>query len=211
MVDITSSLESGGFCVVADVVDRTMIANLRSELDQLGAVVGARDLLKHSLFQDLAMQLRSHSELSPALSELGAIQCTSFTKTAERNWSVRTHQDRVIPMTGERQWKTVATKEGMPFVRPDPAFMSQLVAVRINLDDATEGDLEVMEASHHGELTPVRSQLTRVHVGEGGVLLMKPLLFHASSKLKMSKKRRVIHVVFGPKALPDGHNWVHCL
>lgn len=40
-----------------------------------------------------------------------------------------------------------------------------------------------------------------------GVLLMRPLALHASSKATGSSRRRVLHFVYGPLALPYGLRW----
>ena len=39
-------------------------------------------------------------------------------------------------------------------------------------------------------------------------MLMRPLLLHASSKATGASRRRVLHFVFGPPALPHGLAWV---
>jgi hypothetical protein len=39
------------------------------------------------------------------------------------------------------------------------------------------------------------------------VLVLKPLLLHASSKASMPSQRRVLHFVFGPPVLPFGLEW----
>jgi len=44
-------------------------------------------------------------------------------------------------------------------------------------------------------------------VSKGGVLLMRPLLVHASSKSLTMEPRRVLHFVFGPPQLPGGLAW----
>lgn len=54
-----------------------------------------------------------------------------------------------------------------------------------------------------------RSDLGEVHVSvpRGGVMLMRPLLLHASSKISANKPRRVLHFVFAPAIPPDGLRW----
>lgn len=41
----------------------------------------------------------------------------------------------------------------------------------------------------------------------GDVLLLRPLLLHASSKSSGSSRRRVLHFLFGPRELPQGMRW----
>jgi len=44
-------------------------------------------------------------------------------------------------------------------------------------------------------------------VKKGGVLIMKPLILHASKRTENQKNRRVIHVEFTDQELPNGLNW----
>jgi hypothetical protein len=46
-----------------------------------------------------------------------------------------------------------------------------------------------------------------VPVERGGALLMRPLILHASSKAAVPNGRRVLHFLFGPRALPLGLRW----
>jgi hypothetical protein len=49
--------------------------------------------------------------------------------------------------------------------------------------------------------------LVSCSVERGGALLMRPLAWHASSKATGTSRRRVLHFVFGPRALPYGLEW----
>jgi hypothetical protein len=44
-------------------------------------------------------------------------------------------------------------------------------------------------------------------VPKGGVMLMKPLILHASNKSTSERNRRVIHLEFSDIDLPDGLDW----
>lgn len=73
----------------------------------------------------------------------------------------------------------------------------------------------VVPGSHRlGRLIPAQASLVReirgdcpVPVAAGGVMLMRPLLLHASSKASIDSPRRVLHFVFGPPTLAEGLNW----
>jgi hypothetical protein len=41
----------------------------------------------------------------------------------------------------------------------------------------------------------------------GGVLVMRPLLLHSSSKTRVQSRRRVLHFLFGPSELTCGLRW----
>jgi hypothetical protein len=47
-----------------------------------------------------------------------------------------------------------------------------------------------------------------VAVPRGGIMAMRPLLLHASSKASNDSPRRVLHFVYGPPDLPEGLRWV---
>jgi hypothetical protein len=47
-------------------------------------------------------------------------------------------------------------------------------------------------------------------VAPGGGMALRPLLLHASSKATGTSRRRVLHFVFGPPALPCGLEWGAC-
>jgi hypothetical protein len=44
-------------------------------------------------------------------------------------------------------------------------------------------------------------------VPKGAVLLMRPLLLHASAPAKNPRHRRVIHLEYAANPLPDGLQW----
>jgi hypothetical protein len=108
-------------------------------------------------------------------------------------------------------------KEGAWYVQPPVALLEQLVAVRVHLDEcrAEDGALRVLAGSHAGgRVEPAdaasmfRSQpSTLCALARGGAMVMRPLLLHASSKATGSSRRRVLHFLFGPAALPFGLRW----
>jgi ectoine hydroxylase-related dioxygenase (phytanoyl-CoA dioxygenase family) len=84
-----------------------------------------------------------------------------------------------------------------------------MLTLRLHLDDMTEenGPLKVLPGSHRGgaERSPVTILGHR-----GDVLLMRPLLSHASNKSheNTTQHRRILHFEFsGIEELPDGFAW----
>lgn len=153
-----------------------------------------------------------------------AVQCTYFEKSAGQNWLVAMHQDLSIPVaervsgSGLQGW---SEKEGELFVQPPTAVLERLVAVRLHLDECspTDGPLRVVPGSHtSGRLGPDAASRRRDLHGEvvctarrGDVLVMRPLLLHASSKAHGTSRRRVLHFLFGPRHLPLGLAWRHAV
>ncbi len=129
------------------------------------------------------------------------------------------HQDVSIaiqPNAAAIQWG-ITHKEGLSFVQPPVEILEQLVALRVHLDDCTldNGPLKVVPGSHQqGRLTDPMIAKLRDHSGEivclvpkGGVLVMRPLLLHASSKMALPHRRRVLHFLCGPRQLLHGLVW----
>ncbi len=111
-----------------------------------------------------------------------------------------------------------SVKGGRHFVLAPAALLAQMVALRLHLDDATEADggLRFVPGSHRaGVLDDAAVATWRRQRGEvavdaraGDALLMRPLALHASSKATApSGRRRVLHVLFGPRELLLGLRW----
>jgi len=91
-----------------------------------------------------------------------------------------------------------------------------MLAVRLHLDDCDESNapLRVIPGSHLlGRLSADRiAQISKqpeitCAVKAGGVMLMRPLLLHASSASRSPGHRRVIHIEFASRPLPAGLQW----
>ncbi|MFG6413528.1 phytanoyl-CoA dioxygenase family protein [Roseateles sp. DC23W] len=195
-------------------------------IDQLGALpagtAGERELLDRPWCQALARRLTDHPALRLQLpADAVAVQCTLFEKSTERNWLVFLHQDLVIPVA-ERVTHPALTvwsvKGGRHFVLAPPHLLARMTALRLHLDDATaaDGGLRFVPGSHQaGVLDDAGALHWRHQAGEvavdaraGDALLMRPLVLHASSKATTTVgRRRVLHFLFGPAALPYGLRW----
>jgi ectoine hydroxylase-related dioxygenase (phytanoyl-CoA dioxygenase family) len=149
-----------------------------------------------------------------------AVQCTAFDKSPTKNWLVSLHQDLGIAVkhrVESTECSGWSEKEGQVYVQPPVRVLEYLVAVRVHLDECpTEsGALRVVAGSHAfgrldlAQVVELRTERgeTVVPVARGGVLLMRPLLLHASSKAVEPNRRRVLHFVFGPPRLPLGLEW----
>lgn len=152
-------------------------------------------------------------KISPGLLLVKAIY---FDKTPDANWYVTWHQDitinveKKIETSGFTGW---THKQGVISVCPPEEYLRDIITVRVHLDDADEnnGALKVIPGSHNKKLTDeditLISQNSIPHVCEvsaGGVHIMRPLLLHASSKASTQKHRRVVHLEFTARELPNG-------
>ena len=210
MATLSKNFARQGVAVVPGVIDSDTCVDLLSTVREVSGA-GSRTLLDSASIRDVARRLRNDEGLGDLLGGLVAVQCTAFVKTAERNWAVRLHRDRVIPVHGQGCWASAGLKEGMHCVRPPLQFLQRFVAVRLSLDGAPEGDLQVVPGSHADSRMPVRSEAQPVPVPQGGVLLMKPLLAHASTKLREVASRHVLHYLFAPLRLPSDYRWYYAV
>ena len=182
---------------------------------------GSRNLLQHGWCRDMARQLRTDPALASMMeADLVAVQCTYFEKSATRNWLVPLHQDVSIAVAARVDDASLSgwsCKEGTWYVRAPLPVLEKLIAVRVHLDPCgpDDGPLRVVPGSHrHGVVSDTAAAALRDVSGEvvclapqGAVLVMRPLLLHASSKGGGESRRRVLHFVFGPRALPAGLHW----
>jgi hypothetical protein len=183
---------------------------------------GVRDLLNQApKVRTLADSNPIRSLLVPLLGENAQpVRGILFDKTKEANWKVTWHQDLTIAVTkrievdGFGPW---SVKVGIQHVQPPVRVLENMVAVRIHLDDTDEanGALRVIPGSHrNGRLkaerisaltAATRSVMTKA--ARGDVLLMRPLILHASSVGTEPRRRRVIHLEFSAETLPGGLEW----
>jgi hypothetical protein len=202
-----------GFAVVASVFDAAEIDGITSDLDRASlqrSRAGARHLLSVPAIAALARDAR--------LTELAAevLRCdpvpfgaTLFDKSSEANWLVVWHQDTALPLIERRDtagWGPWSTKGGITYAHAPASALSQVVALRVHLDASTEdnGPLRVLPGTHSlGVLTDqqVHSAAERIEsvtctIERGGVLIMRPLLVHASSKVSSAAPRRVLHLEY---------------
>ncbi len=221
-MSITQRITEHGFAVLAPVLSDTECDALADHMaGGASASGGTRTVLQHAWCRTLAGQLRQHPLLSPLLTpDMVAGQCTYFEKSAARNWLVPLHQDLSIPVAHRLDHPSLgpwSQKEGALFVQPPSTLLQQLIAVRVHIDACTanDGALRVLAGSHRlGTLdTDATAAARQTHteqectVARGGVLMMRPLLLHASSKSSGSSQRRVLHFLFGPATLPLGLQW----
>jgi len=217
-----SEFKKSGYFVIPGVIDAVMSRQLGSFLGTgTKGGVGSRNLLDQTWCARLAAALREDKRLRSLLPRGAvAVQCTLFDKSAAKNWLVALHQDLSIPV-GEQvespELSGWSEKEGQLYVQPPIKVLEQLVAVRVHIDDCPpeSGALKVVPGSHlQGHLDQKRAEALRQQLGEvavpmsqGGALVMRPLILHASSKATQPAPRRVLHYVFGPRVLPLGLRW----
>ncbi len=141
-----------------------------------------------------------------------------FDKPEKSNWFVSYHQDLTISVDKKQEAKGFGnwtTKYNQFAVQPTLDILENIFTIRIHLDNTDEknGALKVLEKSHLKAINRIDNLILKdekevfCNVNSGGIMLMKPLIFHGSNKTTNEKNRRVIHIEFSNKKLPNDLNW----
>jgi ectoine hydroxylase-related dioxygenase (phytanoyl-CoA dioxygenase family) len=145
-----------------------------------------------------------------------------FDKPGSSNWFVAYHQDLTISVTDRHDIPAFGpwtVKQGQFAVQPPPELLEQNFTIRIHLDDTDKGNgaLRVIPGSHKkGIYRPENIDWSNeteqtCDVPKGGIMIMRPLLLHASSRSTEDRRRRVIHIEFAASELPVPLKWAERL
>jgi ectoine hydroxylase-related dioxygenase (phytanoyl-CoA dioxygenase family) len=223
-MSLAQRIESDGFALVSDAVSQQ---SLRRVIDALNAVgttngrAGRRNVAEEiPEVRELASAAALHALARQVLlSSSFVVRVLLFDKTASANWSVGWHQDTVIAVRERAEapgffgW---SVKAGVPHVHPPAEILDKMLTLRVHLDDCGEenGPLRVIPGSHrNGRLSDeaiadwVASPEAVCPLRAGGVLLMRPLILHASAPASAPQHRRVLHLEFAADPLPHGLEW----
>jgi ectoine hydroxylase-related dioxygenase (phytanoyl-CoA dioxygenase family) len=144
------------------------------------------------------------------------IRATLFDKSLRSNWLVVWHQDTALPLLerrGQSGWGPWSIKDGVNYAHAPAHALEKVLALRIHLDDSTasNGPLRVLPDTHKlGVLTDdqihaLAEQTSPISciVSRCGVLAMRPLVIHASSKSTSEVPRRVLHIEYASSSFVD--------
>jgi ectoine hydroxylase-related dioxygenase (phytanoyl-CoA dioxygenase family) len=134
---------------------------------------------------------------------------------------VRWHQDVTLCVSERIEipgWGPWSAKQGLPHVQAPARVLAQMLSLRLHVDANTRetGALRVISGTHRlGRLS--QQDIDRLRATQeaeicegpaGSVLVMRPLLLHASSPAARPSHRRVLHFEFAPDdLLPSGLSW----
>ncbi len=141
-----------------------------------------------------------------------------FDKPEESNWFVAYHQDLTISVNKKLEidgFSNWTVKQNQFSVQPNEEILKNIVTIRIHLDDTNEenGALKIIPKSHEEGIVRLDTfdfknyEEISGNVQKGGIMIMKPLLFHASNKTTNKERRRVIHLEFSNSNLPKELSW----
>jgi ectoine hydroxylase-related dioxygenase (phytanoyl-CoA dioxygenase family) len=217
-----NDLEGAGYAVADIVLAAHQCEHIAAALP---AVAAGRGGLRHLIGHPTVLQLLQHERLGAYLwsvvgRDLVAVKATLFDKTQQTNWRAQWHQDRTISVrekmdvAGYAPW---SAKSGVPCVDAPAEVLAQMLAVRIHLDDcgADNGPLRVLPGSHQlgkldaEELESVvaSTAVAEVYAPQGAIVLMRPLLVHASTAARNAGHRRVLHIEFAPPEAISPLQW----
>lgn len=207
------SLEEDGYLLTDLAMSEDQCEQAASSIPGVsGGRAGVRDLIRHPT----VVRLLEHKRLADLIwsvigRDLVAVKATLFDKSPDANWRVQWHQDRTLAVKerldvpGYGPW---SVKCGSAHVDAPASVLAQMIAVRIHLDACgpDNGPLRVIPGSHHlGKVPAARieeivagNRQVELCVPRGGILLMRPLLIHASTPSRAPEHRRVLHIEFAP-------------
>jgi hypothetical protein len=212
---------------VAELIEVTAICSSTPRdgvLERGGEVYGVRDLTWR--IPQIRRLSRSTELLEIVEAILGpgafVVRGLFFDKTLSTNWNLPWHQDLTIAVRARRDvdgFGPWTRKAGIPHVHAPAELLKRMVTLRLHLDDCgpRSGPMRVLPGSHAmGKLNPGAVASWSARAGElavdcivpaGGVVVMRPLLLHASASGTAPGHRRVIHLEYAAEALPDGLEW----
>jgi hypothetical protein len=219
-LDFLECVTKQGFAIIPGVLAEPSIERLIAELTQTN-LVRSRAGIRH------AMSLTSVRTIAKGSPVLGIAQrvlgpgafpfrATLFDKSVQANWLVVWHQDTALPLQTRREvpgWGPWSVKGGVIYAHAPASALSHILALRLHLDDsmADNGPLRVLPETHTlGVLTDdaiheLSTRMTTIDclVPRGGVLAMRPLIVHGSSKSQGQNPRRVLHIEYAASEITE--------
>lgn len=204
---------SPGFESIPNIFNDHGLANIAQALG-VAQVKRSRAGIRHLLSVPAILALAKEPRLiSLAKAILGCepvpFGATLFDKSSEANWLVVWHQDTALPLMERHDvkgWGPWSQKDGVTYAHAPASALERCASLRIHLDDSTpdNGPLRVLPDTHTlGVLSDAqihelsqRIEPVTCTVARGGVLLMSPLIIHASSKAVNDMPRRVLHLEY---------------
>ncbi|OCX53690.1 phytanoyl-CoA dioxygenase [Mucilaginibacter sp. PPCGB 2223] len=225
-----NNIDSKGYSIINNIFDQTQLDAIVDIIEKTDtgrpSFRKTNDLFAIRQFLKEIPEIRSlifTAKLNELISRIFgddyfAVKSIYFDKPDDSNWFVAYHQDLTISVDRKIQLSDFGpwTVKYQQFaVQPPINILQNNFTIRIHLDDTDEqnGALKVIPGSQlKGVYRPetVNWGEEREHicaVEKGGVMIMRPLLLHASDRTVNNKKRRVIHIEFSNIQLPAGLNW----
>jgi hypothetical protein len=232
MHSLAETLERDGFAFARNAISLHLVEELRAICAEArsgpsvarrgNSVYGIRNLL--TTVPEIRRIVCQSPFIDGPLRVLGQqaqpVMGVFFDKTPEANWPIPWHQDVTIRVRQRIEtpgFEPRPVKDGQVHMLPPVGISEQILAIRIHMDDATSkhGALRVVPGSHRrGRLS--NEEILQSHTEDaavtceaftGDVMLMRPLLLHASSVCEQPGHRRVIQIEYAAFQLPGELEW----
>ncbi|MBZ4036955.1 phytanoyl-CoA dioxygenase family protein [Flavobacterium sp. 17A] len=228
-----NQIDTEGFSIINNVFTENEIENIISLIENKTANNQENATFRKS--QDLFAIRQFHKEVPETLAFIfnknlqNIIESTFgegffitksiyFDKPEKSNWFVAYHQDLTISVNQKieiENFENWTVKQNQFAVQPPTEILENNFTIRIHIDNTTKdnGALKVINNSHSKGVLRIENldfeneKETICEVEKGGIMIMKPLLFHASNKTTNNERRRVIHIEFSRQQLPNGLEW----
>jgi ectoine hydroxylase-related dioxygenase (phytanoyl-CoA dioxygenase family) len=215
-------IQTQGFAIIPGILEPKEVHGLLdafARVDLPRSRAGVRHAMKLPAVAAVAHDARFMEIAREILGgEAFPFRATLFDKSPTANWLVVWHQDTALPLQERREapgWGPWSVKDGVIYAHAPESALRLVLALRIHLDDSTaeNGPLRVLPRTHtQGVLTDeavhdLSTQIAAVDcvVPQGGVVAMRPLIVHASSKSQVENPRRVLHIEYAASpVIADG-------
>lgn len=232
-MNYSNQINSEGFAIIEAIYSDIEIEKIILEIEKVTQATTDNATFRKS--DDLFAIRQFHKEIPETLSYIFNQNLIEFIKTnfgenyfitksiyfdkpEKSNWFVSYHQDLTISVDKKvevEHFENWTVKQNQFAVQPPKEILENNFTIRIHLDKTTKdnGALKVLNTSHKKGICRVeniqieKENETICEVEKGGIMIMKPLLFHASNKTTNNERRRVIHIEFSNKILPNELEW----
>lgn len=234
MINYKEEIEEKGFTVINHVFTSAEVAQLIDVIQQAdhtkatfrktNDLFAIRQFLKEIPGAASLILTQKLSEVITRIFGEGykVVKSIYFDKPGASNWFVAYHQDLTISVkekvdvTGFGPW---SVKQNQYAVQPPLPVLESNFTIRLHLDDTDEnnGALRVIPGSHRKGIYRAETIDWNVesevycNVLKGGIMIMRPLLLHASSRTNNNQQRRVAHIEFSNQPLPAALQWSELL
>jgi hypothetical protein len=206
-------IKTQGFAIIPEMVSEGSISVLLEHLSGANlrrSRAGIRHALQHPGVMEIAQDPLLLSIAQGTLgSEAIPFRATLFDKSQLSNWLVVWHQDTALPLQQRLEaegWGPWSVKDGLIYAHAPARALNQVLALRVHLDNSTaeNGPLRVLPATHNlgvlsdDSIHDLAARLNPIDclVAKRGILAMRPLIVHASSKSTSDMPRRVLHIEY---------------
>jgi ectoine hydroxylase-related dioxygenase (phytanoyl-CoA dioxygenase family) len=207
------TIGDSGFAILPALFAHEYVNQLLQEIDE-SAPRRSRAGIRHALsLPPVTAVAREPQMIELARQVLGSeafpFRATLFDKSPAANWLVVWHQDTALPLReriDQPGWGPWSIKEGIDYAHAPATGLSQVLALRVSCDDSTveNGPPRVLPGTHTmGVLTDDRIHELAAQIApvdcvaqKGGVVALRPLVVHASSKSQIEMPRRVLHIEY---------------